>query len=71
MKLLLCHSIILVCTYRRDSVRVNTSRFDTGELCSQDDLINSPLYNDGLGVFIEDGRADITFCSNGDNLVVS
>lgn len=61
------HAILndVVCTYRRDGVRVNTSRFDTGEICTQGELESSELYNNGLGVFIEDGRADIEFCTNG------
>lgn len=64
----MCFDTILkdvVSTCRRDSVRVNTTRFDTGSMCTQAELEASELYNNGLGVFIEDGRADIEFCSNG------
>ena len=43
---------------------MNTSKFSTGRLCTRNDLINSPLYNGGRGVFIEDGRADVEFCSD-------
>ena len=55
----ICH-----CFYSIEGVTVNTSEFSTGRLCTNFDLINSPLYNDGRGVFIEDGRADVEFCSD-------
>lgn len=49
---------------QRDSVRVRSSRGDTGNMCSQQDLINSYLYNDGSGIFLEDGMASVDFCSD-------
>lgn len=50
-------------------MRVNTSRGDTGALCLQSELEDSYLYNDGRGIFLEDGKATIDFCSDDDRMV--
>lgn len=47
----------------RDTVTVNTSRGNTGPMCTEADLQRSYLYNDGRGIFLKDGKATVDFCS--------
>lgn len=67
--LLLVEMFLLPCFSNPDSVRVRTSRGDTGSMCELDDLRNSYLYNDGRGIFLEDGMASVDFCSDGMGIV--
>ena len=72
-----CHNIIIIIiiinlpfimimiNHRGDTLRVNTSRGDTGLICTMDDLINTgdSLYNGGRGIILPDGKASVEFCS--------
>lgn len=58
-------SVSLVCDLGVDTVRVNTSRGDTGPICTVDEVANSYISRgEPAGVILEDGKARIEFCSN-------
>ena len=47
-----------------DSLRVNTTRGITPELCGHDQFESSYLYNGGRGIMLESGWARLEFCTD-------
>ena len=52
-----------------DSLRVDTTRGITEELCGNDEFENSYLYNGGRGIMLENGSARLEFCTDESGIV--
>jgi hypothetical protein len=53
---------------RPNSLSVDTSRGLINEVCRNNVFETSYLYNDGRGIFLEDGKARVDFCTNEDGM---
>ena len=52
-----------------DSLRVNTTRGITRELCGNDQFQDSHLYNGGRGITLENRSACLEFCTDESGIV--